>query len=533
MTTPTQGRTAVIIGAGPAGLTAAHEFVTRSGIKPVLIEADTQVGGISRTVNYKGNRIDIGGHRFFSKSDRVMDWWANVLPLQSMHEDASSLTISYQNKHRSIDNPTGGADPALTDDVMLVRPRVSRILYLRQFFDYPIKFSLATLAGLGLWRSTKIFFSYARARILPIRPERSLRDFIINRFGAELYATFFRDYTEKVWGVPCEDIPAEWGAQRIKGLSITALLKNALRKLKPQSATISQRNVETSLIERFLYPKHGPGQLWEKVASGVTAKGGELHMQTRVTAVHHDGSRVTAIDVTDASGEQRTITGDYFFSTMPVRDLLQGLIPPAPAAVQAVSDGLTYRDFITVGVLLKRIKLNGGATAANLYDRVPDNWIYVQEPDVKVGRIQIFNNWSPYLVANPDDIWIGLEYFVNEGDDIWSMPDADLTRFAVEELAKLGVSDPDDVKDAVVVRTLKAYPAYFGSYDRFDEVRDYMNRFENLFLVGRNGMHRYNNQDHSMLTAMVAVDGILEGRDTHAELWEINTEQEYHEAKKD
>ncbi len=523
--------TAIIIGAGPAGLTAAHEFVTRSGIKPIVIEADAQVGGISRTVNYKGNRIDIGGHRFFSKSDRVMDWWANILPLQSVHDDASSLTISYQNKHRSIDNPAGGADPAQTDDVMLVRPRVSRILYLRKFFDYPIKFSLATLAGLGLWRSIKIFFSYAKARALPIRPERSLRDFIINRFGAELYATFFRDYTEKVWGVPCEDIPAEWGAQRIKGLSITALVKNALRKLKPGRADIAQRGVETSLIERFLYPKHGPGQLWEKVAAGITARGGELHMQNRVTRIHHDGSRVTAIDVRDAGGATRTIKGDYFFSTMPVRDLLQGLTPPAPAAVQSVSDGLTYRDFITVGVLLKRLTLNGGATAETLYDRIPDNWIYVQEPDVKVGRIQIFNNWSPYLVANPADIWIGLEYFVNEGDGLWSMPDADLTRFAVEELARLGVSDPADVKDAVVVRTPKAYPAYFGSYDRFDEVRAYMDRFTNLFLVGRNGMHRYNNQDHSMLTAMVAVDGILSGQDTRAELWDINTEQEYHEAK--
>ncbi|MEY4698175.1 MAG: hypothetical protein RIT14_2603 [Pseudomonadota bacterium] len=524
-------KVAVIIGAGPAGLTAAHEFVTRSGVIPVVIEADAQVGGISRTVNYKGNRIDIGGHRFFSKSDRVMDWWAEVLPLQAAAGTDDSLTISYQNKHRSVDLGGQGVDPDQTDEVMLVRPRVSRILYDRKFFDYPIRFSLQTLLGLGVWRSAKIFFSYAKARLFPVRPEVSLRDFIINRFGHELYATFFRDYTEKVWGVPCDQIPAEWGAQRIKGLSITALLKNALRRLRPQRGGVRQQGVETSLIERFLYPKHGPGQLWEKIAAGVVARGGALHLNTRVTGIAHEAGRITAVDVVDSAGQKRRIEGDVFFSTMPVRDLLAGLSPAAPAAVKAVSDGLTYRDFITVGVLLRRIRLHGGAVASTLRDRVPDNWIYVQEPDVKVGRIQIFNNWSPYLVANADDIWIGLEYFVNEGDALWAMADGDLTAFAVAELATLGVALPEDVKDAVVVRTLKAYPAYFGSYDRFSEVRDYLNGFSNLYPVGRNGMHRYNNQDHSMLTAMVAVDGILEGRDVHAELWDINTEQEYHEEK--
>lgn len=526
-------KVAIIIGAGPAGLTAAYELTKRSDIKPVIFEADVQVGGISKTVNYKGNRIDIGGHRFFSKSDRVMDWWMEILPLEATKpEGQGEIDLTYHNRHHSVAVPSDGADPDKTDEVMLVRPRVSRILYDRKFFDYPIKFSLGTLAGLGLWRSIRIFLSYIKARLMPIRPESSLRDFIVNRFGHELYGTFFENYTEKVWGVPCEEIPAEWGAQRIKGLSITGLIKNALRKFKNNSGSIAQRDVETSLIERFLYPKHGPGQLWEKVADTVCASGGELHYRTRVVAVIHDGERITSVEVQDEAGGRRTVEGDYVFSTMPVQDLMAGWAPQPPEAVATVADGLTYRDFITVGVLLKQLRLGGGADAANLAEKIPDNWIYIQEPDVKVGRIQIFNNWSPYLVADPDDIWIGLEYFVNEGDDFWNMEDGDMVRFAHEELEKLGFSHPDDVKDSVVVRTQKAYPAYFGSYDRFDEIRDYTLNFTNLYCVGRNGMHRYNNQDHSMLTAMVAVDGIVEAVDTREALWSINTEQEYHEDRK-
>ncbi|MGC9370877.1 MAG: NAD(P)/FAD-dependent oxidoreductase [Paracoccaceae bacterium] len=525
-------KTAVIIGAGPAGLTAAYELAMRSDIKPVIFEAGEQVGGISKTVNYKGNRIDIGGHRFFSKSQRVMDWWAQILPLEAGAADAGeAIELTYHNRHHSITAPRTGADPEATDEVMLVRPRVSRILFDRKFFDYPIKFSLATLAKLGPAKTARIMAGYARARLRPIRPEVSLRDFIINRFGQELYETFFENYTEKVWGVPCEEIPANWGAQRIKGVSISALVKNALRKLKPETGGIAQREVETSLIERFLYPKHGPGQLWENVAGLVTAQGAELHYRTRVVALNHDGQRVTSVVTEDAEGQRRSIDCDYVFSSMPVKDLIAGWTPAAPAEVAGIAGDLPYRDFITVGVLLRRLRLDGGTDAANLARKIPDNWIYVQEPGVKVGRIQIFNNWSPYLVADPDDIWIGLEYFVNEGDDFWTLPDAEMTGFAVRELGTLGFALPEDVKDSVVVRSQKAYPAYFGSYDRFDAVRDYLSGFENLFCVGRNGMHRYNNQDHSMLTAMVSVDGILEGRDVRAEVWDINTEEEYHETR--
>jgi len=522
-------KTAIIIGAGPAGLTAAYELVKRTDIKPVVFEADYQVGGISRTVNYKGNRMDIGGHRFFSKSQRVMDWWENILPFQSTEPSDSSVTLTYQNQSTKMQKASGGGNPDKTDDVMLVRPRVSRILYNQKFFDYPISFSLGTLRKLGVLRTMRIGFSYLRAMLLPIRPEVSLRDFIINRFGHELYATFFENYTEKVWGVPCEEIPAEWGAQRIKGLSIVALLKNAFKKLRRDREAIAQKDTETSLIERFLYPKHGPGQLWEKVAKEIEADGGEIHLQTRVVAIHHEYGAITSVEVITPEGTRQRVSGDMVFSTMPIKDLINGFEPTAPAGVAEVASGLPYRDFLTVGLLLDKLTVNGGATASNLTDKVPDNWIYVQEPGVKVGRIQIFNNWSPYLVADPGRIWIGLEYFVNEGDTIWSQPDEKTIAFAAKELEQLGFASSEALQDAVVVRTLKAYPAYFGTYDSLETVRDYISDFSNLYLIGRNGMHRYNNQDHSMLTAMVAVDGIVEAVDNRDALWEINAEQEYHE----
>ena len=523
---------ALIVGAGPAGLTAAYELATRTDIKPIIFEADSQVGGISKTVNYQGNRIDIGGHRFFSKSDRVMDWWARILPLESgAIEAGEGITISYQNKTRQIESPATGADPETTDEVMLVRSRVSRILFGRKFYDYPIKFAPQTFINLGLVRTLTIVFSYVRARLLPIRPELSLREFIINRFGRALYETFFENYTEKVWGVPCEDIPADWGAQRIKGVSISGLIRHGLRKLVPKRDSIAQKDVETSLIERFLYPKHGPGQLWETLTRKIVDAGGELHLNTRVVGVLHDGGRISALEILHEDGSKETVQGDMVFSSMPVQELIGGWQPAAPTEVSQVSDGLSYRDFMTVGVLLKRLTLGQGADAGNLSERLPDNWIYVQESDVKVGRLQLFNNWSPYLVADPDTIWMGLEYFVNESDEFWQTPDQDVIDFAVKELEQLGVSDPGDLLDAVVVRTKKAYPAYFGTYDRFDVIRDYVMKFDNLYCVGRNGMHRYNNQDHSILTAMVAVDGIVEGRDNRSQMWDVNTDQDYHEGK--
>lgn len=523
--------TAIIIGGGPAGLTAAYELATRTDIRPLVLEADKQLGGISRTVNYKGNRIDIGGHRFFSKSRRVMEWWGNILPLQGRPAaDHEMVEIGYRNSRRSVQLDPAGPDPELEDQVMLIRPRVSRILFRGRLFDYPLKPTPKTLWQLGIGSSLGIIASYARSRLAPIRPEHSLEDFFINRFGRTLYSTFFREYTEKVWGVPCDQIPAEWGAQRIKGLSVTAVIKHALTSLWSKAGALSQKSIETSLIEQFMYPKYGPGHLWEQVGERVEERGGEVRLGTSVTALRHDGGgRICSVTVRGPTGSEQEISGDFFFSTMPVCDLIRGISPQAPEPVREVADGLVYRDFMTVGLLLKKLKLGGNVTGNSLYSAVPDNWIYVQEPDVKLGRIQIFNNWSPYMVADPERVWIGLEYFVNEGDELWSMADAEMIRFAVDELERIGVVDRRDVLDHTLIRVPKTYPAYFGSYDRFHLIRDYLDRFENLFPLGRNGMHRYNNQDHSMLTAMMAVDNILDGATEKGNLWEVNTESEYHE----
>ncbi|GAC1360740.1 MAG: NAD(P)/FAD-dependent oxidoreductase [Acidobacteriaceae bacterium] len=573
-------RRAIIIGAGPAGLTAALELLRRTDILPIVLEASEEIGGISRTIRYKGNRMDIGGHRFFSKSDRVMQWWMDLMPPQMEPGETAGLT--YQGRQRVIAVPSHlpqepvlrGAGPLSAtrrvgegrpaealqtsprsstsavavptdpDLVMLIRPRKSRIYYLRRFFDYPIRITAATLSNLGLLRTLRVGLSYLRSRIHKITPEKSLEDFLINRFGRELYLTFFKSYTEKVWGTPCERISAEWGAQRIKGLSLTTAVRHFLRGIfsRRPAPDLAQKNTDTSLIERFLYPKLGPGQLWEHVADLIRAAGGEIHTGCRVVGVAWDGSasiqagqtpspagpRVSSVTVSRGSGTQQTFTGDFFVSTMAIKDLLRAMEPPAPHPICDISEGLEYRDFITVGLLVDRLRVkeeDGGS--------LKDTWIYVQEPDVLLGRLQIFNNWSPHLVADPNKVWIGLEYFCYETDDLWKMADAELQRFAVAEAAKIGILDPEDVLDGHVVRVPKTYPAYFGTYDRFEELRAYIDTFENLLLIGRNGMHKYNNQDHSMLTAMTAVDGIAAGHIDKAALWSINTEQEYHEAKKE
>ena len=529
-------KTAVIIGAGPAGLTAALEFCRKSSIRPIVLESSPRVGGISCTIRHNGNRIDIGGHRFFSKSDRVMDWWAEIMPVAAEDAADGSASISYQNQQRNIatfsrERKQAAEDP---DCVMLVRPRKSRIYFMRSFFDYPLSLSAGTLRRLGWLRTARILASYMQAQIRPRRPEKSLEDFLINRFGRELYLTFFKSYTEKVWGVPCEQISAAWGAQRIKGLSLRKAAAHFLRHLATagkRSGDIRQKHSETSLIEQFLYPKFGPGHFWERVAKMVEESGGEVRLGWKVTRLHVErddegAERIVSIEARDPQGAQVEIRGDYFFSTMPVRELLRAVDSPVPDEIHAISDGLQYRDFVTVGLLVDRLLItepDGG--------RIKDTWIYIQEPDVLVGRLQIFNNWSPHMVADPSKVWIGLEYFCYESDPLWKMPDEDLALFAIREIASIGILDPEEVRDFCVFRVPKTYPAYFGTYDRFDEIVRYTDRFENLFLVGRNGMHKYNNQDHSMLTAMMAVENILAGVKSKQNLWEVNTEQEYHEKK--
>jgi protoporphyrinogen oxidase len=581
-------KTAVIIGAGPAGLTAGLELLRRSDIVPVILEASGEIGGISRTIRYKGNRMDIGGHRFFSKSDRVMQWWMELMPPDLTAEGAAAAMgsgatgssaagageaeISYQGKVRTVKVPVAVREepplrglgplqddsegerrsgsreieqevavplPADPDLVMLIRPRRSRIYYLRKFFDYPITLTANTLRNLGVARMVRVGTSYAASRVSQIKPEKSLEDFLINRFGRELYLTFFKSYTEKVWGTPCHEISAEWGAQRIKGLSLTTAVKHFVKKLfrgdGAAGGDLAQKGTDTSLIERFMYPKFGPGQLWEHVAGLVRQKGGEIYMEWTVDKLHFAPDaraggpmRVLSIEAVHAGGERRTFAGDYFFSTMPMRELIRAMDLTVPANVLEVSDGLQYRDFITVGLLADRLKVqepDGGL--------LKDTWIYIQEPDVLLGRLQIFNNWSPYLVSDPTKVWIGLEYFCYETDDLWNMPDDALKMFAIDEVVKIGILEQaSDVSDAHVVRVPKTYPAYFGTYNRFDELKTFTDSIENLFLVGRNGMHKYNNQDHSMLTAMNVVDGLVAGKVDKKALWGINTEQEYHEEKK-
>lgn len=517
-------KVAVIVGAGPAGLTVAYELLARTDIRPVVFEQSDSIGGICQTVNYKGNRMDIGGHRFFSKSNRVMDWWLNILPLEKL--DDTQTVLKYHNQHQTIKRDQLGADPAKTDQVMLLRSRRSRIYYKQKFFDYPIALSFETLRQLGLKEVIWIGFSYLQSLIFPIRPEKNLEQFFINRFGRRLYQTFFQAYTEKVWGVPCTQISASWGVQRIKGLSIGKTIKHSLVKLIKRSTDIHQQKTETSLIEHFLYPKFGPGQMWERVAELVQQKGGQIINQTKVVGFNLQGNTVTAVLIQGSDGKIQSVAGDLFFSTMPVPELIKALGSTVPQPVAHIAAGLQYRDFITVGLLLRKVKMT------NNHNQITnDNWIYIHEPDVNIGRLQIYNNWSPYLVRDSNTVWLGLEYFCTVGDALWGKSDTDFVQFAIEELVRIDIIDQVDVLDSTIMRMPKAYPAYTGTYSQFDKIKQFTNQFKNLFLLGRNGMHRYNNQDHSMLTAMVAVDNIIQGLTTKDNLWEVNSEDDYHETK--
>ena len=515
-------KTAIIAGAGPAGLTAALELLKHTDIHPIVYEETERIGGISATVQYNGNRMDIGGHRFFSKNEEVMQWWRDMMPLQG------SPALDDLLLERSKPFAEVGPDPEKSDRVMLVRDRVSRIFFLRHFFDYPISVKWSTFAGMGLWRTLKAGFGYIHAALFP-KPETSLENFYINRFGRPLYEMFFEDYTEKVWGVHPSKIGADWGSQRVKGLSITALLKDIISR-PFRGKDIDQKKVETSLIEQFIYPKYGPGQLWETVADEVHRLGGEIVMGSKVTGIHVKDGHVTGVDV-----EQHGLCPcDYFFSTIPVKDLIASLHDiTVPEEVSRIAKGLPYRDFITVGLLVKKLKIRNSTPTRTYDNRVPDTWIYVQERDVKVGRLQIFNNWSPYMVSDyKNNMFVGLEYFCDEGDELWNMNREDFIRMAIDELVKINVVDAEDVLDATQVKIRKAYPAYFGTYKELGTVRQWLDSIVNLYCLGRNGQHRYNNMDHSMLTAIEAVRNIRDGRSDKQNIWDVNTEESYHESKK-
>ncbi len=515
---------AIIIGAGPAGLTAAYELLTTTDILPIILECDNQVGGLSKTIDYKGNKIDIGGHRFFSKSSEVIDWWLQFLPLENT--TGKPVEITYQNK-RTVVSPAD--KPSGNDNVMMVRPRKSRIYYQEKFLDYPLQLNSKTIRSLGFSKMMGFGFSYFLSKISPRKEEKSLEDFFINRFGKKLYKTFFKDYTEKVWGVSCNQLPATWGRQRIKDLSATKVLKHAVSTFFKKDKTLQQKNTSTSLIEQFLYPKYGPGQMWEAVANEIEKRGGRILLNKSVNSFNlNEQLQLQSVAVQDTiTGAEEILHGDYFFSTMPVKTLvgaIKNVIVPADVMQAACS--LEYRDFLIVGILASKLSI------VEKENSFTDNWIYIQDANIKAGRVQFFHNWSPFMVKNPDDVWIGVEYFCNETDAFWKMDDSTIAETAIEEMERIGLIKKADVKDRFTAKVKKAYPSYFGGYNNFSIVRNFLDGIDNLFLIGRNGMHKYNNSDHSMLTAMAAVINLREGRKDKSNLWDINTEDVYHEDEK-
>jgi len=507
----------VIIGAGPAGLTAAYMLSKVGDYKPLIIEKTNQIGGIAKTVFYKGNGIDLGGHRFFSKSKEVNDIWSELLSLQGMSaKDELALKVDCCPHN-------GKADPESEDAVMLKRRRISRIFAFGKFFDYPISISFSTFFNLGIVRTISVAWGYCWAVCRKL-PNTSLENFYINRFGRALYRLFFEKYTEKVWGKHPSCISAEWGAQRVKSLSIAKVLKESLCKCLYKNF---QSNT-TSLISSFYYPKFGPGQLWDVMLDKVVELGGTCYFEKSIQKFLFDGDKITAVEICDDNGNKEIIECEAVFSSMPISELVSLLNPPTE--VGAIASSLPYRDFITVGILVKNLKIQNKTKIKTIAGLPPDNWIYIQDDGVRLGRLQIYNNWSPYLVSDyKNTVWLGLEYFCSKGDELWNMAQEKLIQLAVDELVKIGIIEKQNFIDATVIKVEKAYPSYFGSYSEFFKIRKFLDHISNLYCIGRNGQHRYNNMDHSMLTAIRAVEVLRNSSKSRNEVWAVNTDDEYHE----
>ncbi|MGI6205615.1 MAG: NAD(P)/FAD-dependent oxidoreductase [Anaerovoracaceae bacterium] len=514
----------VIVGAGPAGLTAAYELVKKNTEGPeeyqvIVLEESSCYGGISKTVNYKGNRMDMGGHRFFSKIPEVNAWWQEMLPMQGAPaRDDRKL-------ERTIPLTKGGPDPETEDKVMLTRQRVSRIFFDDKFYDYPISLKLQTFRNMGFANTVRVGGSYLKAMIHK-QPEDNLENFFINRFGRKLYSMFFEYYTENLWGRHPRDIDASWGAQRVKGLSIFAVIKDVFERTFGKK----NRKVETSLIEEFKYPKYGPGELWDVTAEKVISLGGTIRKNARVTRIHkNEAGVITSVDY-ETDGQIVSEPAEIVISSMPLKDLVGGM-NDVPENIAAIAAGLPYRDYMTLGVLVKKLALKNETDRKTIGNIVPDCWVYVQDRKVKMGRFQIYNNWSPYMVQDLENtVWVGLEYFVNEGDEYWNLTEEEFSKIGVEEMLKIGlIESADDVLDTHMEKVKKAYPAYFDTYDEIGKLVDYLSAIPNLYCVGRNGQHRYNNIDHSMCTSFEAVKNIVSGREDKTNVWSVNTEQEYHE----
>ncbi len=515
-------KTAIVVGAGPAGLVAAYELLSKSQNYNVIVLEETNiVGGISRTIKYKGNRMDMGGHRFFSKIDEVNDWWEKMLPTQG------ALPYDDKKLKRKSTIKKGGPNPEKTDRVMLRRNRLSRIFFNQKFFDYPVSLKPSTIKNMGLGTTIIVGFSYLKS-VIHKRPENSLEDFYINRFGKKLYSMFFENYTENLWGRHPRDISPEWGAQRVKGMSISAIIKDIFGKLFKRN----NRKVETSLIEEFAYPKLGPGQLWEITAKEIKNMGEKIIMNAKVTQINKNNKNTITGVTYEKDGKQVFCKGDYIISSMAIKDLVLAM-NDVPRKYTKIAEGLPYREFMTVGVLISKMALQNETNIKTLGNIVPDNWVYVHDKNVKMGRFQIFNNWSPYMVKDPEhSVWIGLEYFCNEGDTLWSMKDKNFAKLAIDEMVKVGIiENSNEVIDYHVERVKKAYPAYFDTYEQIDDLRSYLDKIPNLFCVGRNGQHRYNNLDHSMCTSFEATKNILNGITDKKNVWNVNTEKNYHEGK--
>ena len=514
-------KTAIIIGAGPAGLTAAYQLLKETSIKPVIYEENPVIGGISRTVSYLGGRLDIGPHRFFSKNEYVNEIWKELMPIQG--------APSKEDKMLGIEKPleAGGPDPDTNDKMWLIRDRLTRIFFLRKFFDYPISIKPQTFINMGLIRTLQVVFGYCFAAIKK-RKEKSLEDFYINRFGKPLYRLFFEDYTEKLWGIHPSNIAPDWGAQRVKELSIGKVITEILAKIINKN----YRSKTTSLIDRFIYPKNGSGEFWETMAEKIKELGGEIHLNSKIVSVKKTGETITSVIIQKNKSEM-LVSGDIFFSCMSIKDFMYAIGKDnVPHDVFKNAVTLPYRDLIVVGLLLKKLRINNTTKIRTFDNRVPDCWFYIQDRNVRMGRMQITNNLSPYLVDNYEDtIGLGLEYFCDEGDDMWEMREDAFIKYSIEELAKIDIIDKDDVLNTTYIKVKKAYPAYFGSYKEFGNIQSYLDGIKNLYCIGRNGQHRYNNMDHSMMTAIEAVNLIKTGNSDKTSVWNINKEEEYLEEK--
>ena len=509
----------VIIGGGPAGLSAAYSLLKEKlEYEVIILEKSSMVGGISKTITYNGNKMDLGGHRFFTKNKKIQKIWEELLPLQNKEAyDEKLLNMKIYHNQK-------GNDPEIDNKVFLKRKRVSRIFYNKKFFDYPVTLSFKTIKNLGLKDTIICGFSYLKSCFKKL-DETNLENFYINRFGKKLYSIFFKEYTEKLWGIEPSKIDSSWGSQRVKGISIKEVLKDYFKRL----FKIKDLNKETSLIDSFYYPKFGPGMMYEEMANKIISLGGVIKLNSEVIKIQQKDGKIISITYKE-NGKITKIYLDYLISSMPIKDLIEDL-NSVPKIIKNISKNLPYRDFLTIGIIFDKLKVFNDSKIKTYNNRVPDTWIYVQSRDVKMGRIQVFNNWSPYLVKDYlNTISLGLEYFCKENDDFWNMKDEDLKEYAKNELIKMGIIDDEcNILDYHVERIEKAYPAYFGSYKDFPKIKKYLNQIENLYCIGRNGMHRYNNMDHSMYTGIVCANNIINNITDKENIWSINTDSAYHE----